>query len=139
MSYDNGSPPGEVLTEIGVARPILPGSANPDNHLTARHWGFSASNVLQLSFPFLIFNFIFFIRYERDNLRSGWEWGPDVGHETSEQRYCSLRLLSLDFFDFILEKPATRPRDRCGKEQLVYPFVTGSPGSSRVSAQFSNQ
>ena len=39
-----------------------------------------------------------------------------------------------DFFDFILEKPATRPRDRCGKEQLVYPFVTGSPGSSRVSA-----
>ena len=38
------------------------------------------------------------------------------------------------FFDFILEKPATRPRDRCGKEQLVYPFVTGSPGSSRVSA-----
>ena len=37
-------------------------------------------------------------------------------------------------FDFILEKPATRPRDRCGKEQLVYPFVTGSPGSSRVSA-----
>jgi hypothetical protein len=21
-------------------------------------------------------------------------------------------------FDFILEKPATRPRDRCGKEQL---------------------
>ena len=38
------------------------------------------------------------------------------------------------FFDFILEKPATRPRDRCGKEQLVYPFVTGFPGSSRVSA-----
>ena len=38
------------------------------------------------------------------------------------------------FFYFILEKPATRPRDRCGKEQLVYPFVTGSPGSSRVSA-----
>ena len=38
------------------------------------------------------------------------------------------------YFDFILEKPATRPRDRCGKEQLVYPFVTGSPGSSRVSA-----
>ena len=38
------------------------------------------------------------------------------------------------FFNFILEKPATRPRDRCGKEQLVYPFVTGSPGSSRVSA-----
>ena len=37
-------------------------------------------------------------------------------------------------FDFILEKPATRPRDRCGKEQLVYPFVTGFPGSSRVSA-----
>ena len=37
-------------------------------------------------------------------------------------------------FFFILEKPATRPRDRCGKEQLVYPFVTGSPGSSRVSA-----
>ena len=37
-------------------------------------------------------------------------------------------------FDFILEKPATRPRDRCGKEQLVYPFFTGSPGSSRVSA-----
>ena len=40
----------------------------------------------------------------------------------------------LFFFYFILEKPATRPRDRCGKEQLVYPFVTGSPGSSRVSA-----
>ena len=40
----------------------------------------------------------------------------------------------LIFFDFILEKPATRPRDRCGKEQLVYPFVTGFPGSSRVSA-----
>ena len=39
-----------------------------------------------------------------------------------------------NFFDFILEKPATRPRDRCGKEQLVYPFVTGFPGSSRVSA-----
>ena len=39
-----------------------------------------------------------------------------------------------DFFDFSLEKPATRPRDRCGKEQLVYPFVTGFPGSSRVSA-----
>ena len=39
-----------------------------------------------------------------------------------------------DFFDFILEKPATRPRDRRGKEQLVYPFVTGFPGSSRVSA-----
>ena len=37
-------------------------------------------------------------------------------------------------FDFILEKPATRPRDRCGKEQLIYPFVTGFPGSSRVSA-----
>ena len=37
-------------------------------------------------------------------------------------------------FDFILEKPATRPRDRCGTEQLVYPFVTGFPGSSRVSA-----
>ena len=37
-------------------------------------------------------------------------------------------------FDFILEKPATRPRDRCGKEQLAFPFVTGSPGSSRVSA-----
>ena len=37
-------------------------------------------------------------------------------------------------FEFILEKPATRPRDRCGKEQLVYPFVTGFPGSSRVSA-----
>ena len=37
-------------------------------------------------------------------------------------------------FDFSLEKPATRPRDRCGKEQLVYPFVTGFPGSSRVSA-----
>ena len=40
----------------------------------------------------------------------------------------------LIFFYFILEKPATRPRDRCGKEQLVYPFVTGFPGSSRVSA-----
>jgi hypothetical protein len=38
------------------------------------------------------------------------------------------------FFYFILEKPATRPHDRCGKEQLVYPFVTGFPGSSRVSA-----
>jgi len=38
------------------------------------------------------------------------------------------------FFYFILEKPATRPRDRCGKEQLAYPFVTGFPGSSRVSA-----
>ena len=37
-------------------------------------------------------------------------------------------------FDFILEKPATRPRDRCGKEQLVYPVVTGFPGSSRVTA-----
>ena len=37
-------------------------------------------------------------------------------------------------FDFILEKPATRPRDRCGTEQLLYPFVTGFPGSSRVSA-----
>ena len=42
--------------------------------------------------------------------------------------------LIFDFFDFILEKPATRPRDRCGKEQLIYPFVTGFPGSSRVSA-----
>ena len=38
------------------------------------------------------------------------------------------------FFDFSLEKPATRPRDRCGTEQLLYPFVTGFPGSSRVSA-----
>ena len=38
------------------------------------------------------------------------------------------------FFYFILEKPATRPRDRCGTEQLLYPFVTGFPGSSRVSA-----
>jgi len=37
----------------------------------------------------------------------------------------------LFIFYFILEKPATRPRDRCGKEQLVYPFVTGFPGSSR--------
>ena len=37
-------------------------------------------------------------------------------------------------FDFSLEKPATRPRDRCGTEQLFYPFVTGFPGSSRVSA-----
>ena len=25
-------------------------------------------------------------------------------------------------FDFSLEKPATRPRDRCGKEKLIYPF-----------------
>ena len=40
----------------------------------------------------------------------------------------------LTFFDFSLEKPATRPRDRCGTEQLLYPFVTGFPGSSRVSA-----
>ena len=55
-------------------------------------------------------------------------WGKErsiAGH-TSEP--------DLIFFDFILEKPATRPRDRCGKEQLVYPFVTGFPGSSRVSA-----
>jgi hypothetical protein len=45
------------------------------------------------------------------------------------------RIFCSDFdFDFILEKPATRPRGRCGTEQLVYPFVAGSPGSSRVSA-----
>jgi hypothetical protein len=39
-------------------------------------------------------------------------------------------------FDFILEKPATRPRDRCGKEQLVYPFVTGFPGGFVSILQF---
>ena len=42
--------------------------------------------------------------------------------------------LIFDFLIFSLEKPATRPRDRCGKEQLVYPFVPVFPGSSRVSA-----
>ena len=45
-----------------------------------------------------------------------------------------LEIWAFLIFDFSLEKPATRPRDRCGKEQLIYPFVTGSPGSSRVSA-----
>ena len=53
----------------------------------------------------------------------------------AEYRDCPGSMIASDsIFDFILEKPATRPRDRCGKEQLVYPFVTGSPGSSRVSA-----
>jgi len=61
---------------------------------------------------------------------------PFVAGFPGSSRVSALAPYSFDFliFDFILEKPATRPRDRCGKEQLVYPFVAGFPGSSRVFA-----
>ena len=61
-------------------------------------------------------------------------WAVAVGPFSQTRGLSDLSPALFFYFDFILEKPATRPRDRCGKEQLVYPFVTGSPGSSRVSA-----
>ena len=60
-----------------------------------------------------------------------WGGGAGEGGVGAELRFA----VSDFFFDFSLEKPATRPRDRCGKEQLVYPFVTGSPGSSAAASR----
>jgi hypothetical protein len=68
------------------------------------------------------------------------EAGPSTAREKREeynahtQSQNSETCEAIHFFDFILEKPNTRPRDRCGTERLLYPFVTGFPGSSRVSA-----
>jgi hypothetical protein len=36
-------------------------------------------------------NFLFFLSDMREKiLRLSWEWGPDVVHERSEQRYCAI-------------------------------------------------